>query len=93
MQSDSKTSLPLQPGWNIWVRENYYGAPITIVPFTYQFSALDRQNKLLESGNAEIKEINDQGASADPAYYLNCYDLVNSDYYDTPKTLSNPPET
>lgn len=67
--------------------KNYYGAPITIVPFTYQFSALDRQNKLLESGNAEIKEINDQGASADPAYYLNCYDLVNSDYYDTPENF------
>ena len=67
--------------------KNYYGAPITIVPFTYQFSALDRQNKLLESGNAEIKEINDQGASADPAYYLNCYDLVNSDNYDTPENF------
>lgn len=67
--------------------ENYYGDPITIVPFTHQFSALNRQDKPLESGNAEVGEISDQGASADLAYYLNCYDFVNSDNYDTLENL------
>lgn len=64
--------------------KDQYGDPITIVPFAYRFSALDRQNKLLESGIAEIQELNEQGASADPAYYLFVHDLVTSDYYDEP---------
>lgn len=67
--------------------KSQYDDPITIVPFAYRFSALDRQNKLIESGNAEIQDLKSQGASADPAYYLFVYNLVENNYEDQPENF------
>ena len=50
--------------------EDSYGDPMTVVPFSYSFSAWDRQKKLLDEGDAEMQEIYDQGGIANPAYYL-----------------------
>ena len=40
--------------------EDSYGDPMTVVPFSYSFSAWDRQKKLLDAGDAEMQEIYDQ---------------------------------
>lgn len=57
-----------------------YGDEITIVPFDFQYSAWDRLKKLIEEGNAEAKECNEYGATANPIVFINNSDIAEDGY-------------
>lgn len=60
--------------------EDSYGDPMTVVPFSFSFTAWDRQKELLDAGDAEMQEIYDQGGIANPAYYLFSYSVDEDGY-------------
>ena len=57
---------------------DYEFARINIVPFTFDFSAYERELKAIESGDFERGEY-DYDATANPYYWLNCYDITTND--------------
>lgn len=72
-----------------------YEYPITCIPFEYQYSAWDRQKKLIDEGNIKAKECHDNDASAAPWRYLNCTDISEDtiEYDDAPTPLPPPEAT
>lgn len=49
---------------------NIYDEIIKAVGFDYSFSAWNRQKKILDNGNSEMKELYTTGISANPEFYL-----------------------
>lgn len=59
-----------------------YEEEITIVPFTYDFSAYTRELDAVKNGTYEYGEYG-FASTANPSYWLNCYDIVEVDVEDS----------
>lgn len=57
-----------------------YDDPITIVPFEFDYSAWNRQKKLIDEGNLKAIECHEGGASAMPGRYINQTDITEDGY-------------
>ena len=57
---------------------DYEFAKITIVPFHFDFSAYERELQAIEAGTFARGEY-DSDATANPYYWLNCYDIISYD--------------
>lgn len=56
------------------------GYPIMHIPFQFEYSAWNRQKKLIDKGNLKAIECHEQGASAYPCMYLNNTDILHNMY-------------
>ena len=61
---------------------DYEFAKITIVPFDFDFSAYERELQAIEAGSFERGEY-DSDATANPYYWLNCYDIISNDEFES----------
>lgn len=67
-----------------------YEDPIRCIPFKFEYSAWNRQKKLIDEGNTKAQECHDADASAAPWRYLNCTDIITNTIEDIDAPL---PET
>lgn len=65
----------------ISIRKNIYDEDISIVGFDYSYSAWDRLLALIQAGNQNAIEADEQGGSLNPAKYLNQSSTIDKDEY------------
>lgn len=66
-----------------------YDDEINVIPFGFEYTAWDRQKKLIDKGNLKAIECHEQGASAMPNRYINL-SSITVDSYDEKKPMSPP---
>ena len=62
------------------VLDKYEYEMITIVPFAYDFAPYTKELAAIEDGTFDSED--DYGATINPAYWLNCYDIADGDDFD-----------